>query len=98
MRKQNKIVLWPAYFDSTKTRLQGRRITKGLAVASPRLDELQKAAERCGFQPEVVSVAKHPYSSWQKSGSIIVQKGATKTQIIQRVAKELFNSRAQNRI
>jgi len=98
MRKQNKVVLWPAYFDSTKTRLQGRRMPKGMAVASPRLDELQKAAERCGLQSEVVPDVKHPQAQWQRSGFIFVSKSASKTQIIRRVAKELSNVRAQNRI
>jgi len=98
MRKQNKIVLWPAYFDSTKTRLQGRRIPKGLAVTSPRLDELQKAAERCGLQTEVFSDVKHPHAPWQKTGLIFVPKSASKMQMIRRVAKELFNLREQNRI
>jgi len=98
MRKQNKVVLWPAYFDSTKTKLQGRRIAKGSAVTSPRLDELQKAAERCGLQPEVFPDVKHPHAPWQKTGLIVVPKSASKTQIIRRVAKELYSMRAQNRI
>jgi len=98
MRKQNKVVLWPAYFDSTKTRLQGRRIPKELAVTSPRLDELQKAAERCRLQPEAVPDVKHPHAPWQKTGLIFVPKSASKMQIIRRVAKELSNIRAQNRI
>jgi len=98
MRKQNKVVLWPAYFDSTKTRLQGRRTPKVLAVASPRLDELQKAAERCDLQPEAVPDFKHPHAPWQKTGLISVEKKGSKTQIIRRVAKELCNLRAQNRI
>jgi len=98
MRKQDKVVLWPAYFDSTKTRVQGRRIPKGLAVTSPRLDEIQRASERCGLQTEVVPDVKHPQAQWQKTGLILVPKGASKTQIIRRVAKELANIREQNRI
>jgi signal recognition particle subunit SRP19 len=98
MQKQNRLVLWPAYFDSTKTRQQGRRISKGLAVPTPRLDELQKAAEKCGLQTEVVPDVKHPHAPWQKTGLIFVPKSASKMQIIRRVAKELFSIRAQNRI
>jgi len=98
MRKQNKLILWPAYFDANKTRLQGRRIHKGLAVPSPRLEELQKAAEKCGLQPEVVAEVKHPHVPWQKTGLISVPKSASKTHIIRRVAKELSSLRAQNRI
>jgi len=98
MRKQNRLVLWPVYFDSTKTRQQGRRISKGLAVTTPRLDELQKAAEKCGLQTEVVPDVKHPHAPWQKTGLISVPKSASKMQIIHRVAKELSNIRTQNRI
>jgi len=97
MRKQDKVVLWPAYFDSAKTRVEGRRIPKGLAVSSPRLDELQRAAERCGLQAEVVPEVRHPHAPWQKTGLILVSKSVPKVQIIRRVAKELYNMRAQNR-
>jgi len=98
MRKQEKVVLWPAYFDSTRTRLQGRRTPKGLAVTSPRLDELQRAAERCGLKTDVAPDVKHPQAPWQKTGLILVSKSASKVQIIRRVSKELANIRAQNRI
>jgi len=99
MRKQNKVVLWPAYFDSTKTKLEKRRIPKGLAVTSPRLDELQRAAERCGLQPVTFFPdARHPHASWQKTGLIVVPKNASKMKIIRRVAKELSALRAQTRI
>jgi len=98
MRKQGKIVLWPIYFDQTKTRLQGRRIPKGLAVTSPRLDELEKAAHKCGLQTEIVPDLRHPQAPWQKTGLILVAKNASKMQIIGRVAKELSAIRAVNRI
>jgi signal recognition particle subunit SRP19 len=98
MRKQNKILLWPAYFDSTKTRLQGRRVPKNMTVSTPRLDELQKAAEKCGFQPQTLADVRHPNSPWQKTGLIVVPKTASKTLIIRRIAKELFNMRMQNQI
>jgi len=90
--------LWPAYFDSTKTRMQGRRTPKGLAVTSPRIDELQRAAERCDLKTEIVPDVKHPHAPWQKTGLMLVPKSASKMQIIRRVAKELVNIRAQNRI
>jgi signal recognition particle subunit SRP19 len=97
MQKKNKIILWPAYFDSTKTRLQGRRIPKATATPSPRLDELQRAAQKCGLQVEVSPDFKHPHTPWQKTGLILVTKNVNKTNIIRRVAKELSSMRAQNR-
>ncbi len=93
MRKQDKILLWPAYFDSNKTRLQGRRVPKSLATPSPKLDEIQKAAMSIGLQLQVVLDVKYPKSPWQKTGYILIPKKGSKTQIIRKIAKELVNMR-----
>jgi len=93
MRKQDKILLWPAYFDSNKTRLQGRKVPKSLAIASPKLEEMQKAAKGIGLQPEVVFDVKYPKSPWQKTGYVLIPKKGSKTQIIRKIAKELVNMR-----
>jgi signal recognition particle subunit SRP19 len=98
MRKQNKIILWPTYFDSTRTRKQGRKTPKNTAVPAPRQDEIQKAAQKIGLQAETITEAHHPKTPWQKTGLTIVNKNASKTQIIRRVSKELTNIRTQNRI
>lgn len=96
MRKQDKIVLWPVYFDSTKTRLEGRRVPKNLAIPSPKLEEIQKAVELMGLHPEIVSDAKRPNVPWQKTGLIVVPKKGSKVQTLRKIAKELVNSRAKN--
>jgi signal recognition particle subunit SRP19 len=96
LRKRDKFVLWPLYFDSTKTRLEGRRVPKSLAVPTPKLGEVQKAVERVGLQPEVVTDAGHPSFPSQKTGLIVVPKRGSKTQILRRVAEELFKARKQN--
>lgn len=93
MRKQDKILLWPPYFDSNKTRLQGRRVPKNLAIASPKLEEIQKAARSIGLQPEVVVDVKYPKSPGQKTGYILIPKKGSKTQIVRKIAKELANMR-----
>lgn len=93
MRKQDKILLWPAYFDSNKTRLQGRRVPKSLAVASPKLKEIQDAAKNMGLQSEVVLDVRYPKSPWRKTGYILIPKKGSKTQIIRKIAKELVNMR-----
>ncbi len=93
MRKQDKILLWPAYFDSNKTRLQGRRVPKSLAIASPKLEEMQNAAKRIGLQSEVVLDVKYPKNPWQKTGYILIPKKGSKTKIIRKIAEELANMR-----
>jgi len=95
MRKKDKIILWPVYFDSTKTRLEGRRVPKNLAISTPKLKEIQRAAKQTGLPPEVVLNAGHPSVPWQKTGLIMVPKRDPKTQILQMVAKELLKVREQ---
>ena len=93
MRKQNKIFLWPIYFDSNKTRNDGRRVPKNLAVSAPKLEELQRAARRLGLQPEIVSDAVHPSSPWRRSGLLVVPKNESKGKTLKKVAKELSGLR-----
>ncbi|MFQ6073915.1 MAG: signal recognition particle subunit SRP19/SEC65 family protein [Candidatus Bathyarchaeia archaeon] len=93
MRKRDKILLWPAYFDLNKTRLQGRRVPKSLAIASPRIEEIKKAAESVGLHPEVVLNVRYPKRPWQKTGYILLPKKGSKTQITRKIAKELVNMR-----
>jgi len=93
MRKQNKIVLWPVYFDANKTRMEGRRVPKKLATPSPNLDEIQKAAKRMGLQPEIIPDAIHPSSPRQKTGLLIIPKKDSKVETLRKIAKELLDIR-----
>jgi len=90
MRKKDKIVLWPLYFDSTKSWVEGRKVPKGVAVPSPKLDEIREAVEQLGLQCEVVSDASYPRFSWQRSGMLIVSKVGSKTQMIKKIAGQLL--------
>ena len=94
MRKQDKIVIWPAYFDSTKTRGDGRRIPKSLAVPSPKILEIKEAVEKLGLDNEVVVDAGYPKTPWLKTGMLLVKKTETKDQITKKIAKELLKIRS----
>jgi signal recognition particle subunit SRP19 len=93
MRKQNKFFLWPPYFDTNKTRHEGRRVPKKFAVPAPKLDELLRAARRLGLQPTVVTDAAHPSSPWQRSGLLVVPKKESKGETVTKIAKELVKLR-----
>ena len=93
MRKQDKMVIWPAYFDSTKTRDEGRRILKSLAVASPKILEVKKAVEKLGFDHELVLDVGYPKTPWLKTGMLLVTKKETKNQTIKKIAKQLIKLR-----
>jgi signal recognition particle subunit SRP19 len=93
MRKQNKFVLWSVYFDATKTRADGRRVPKKLAVSAPKIEELQRAAKRLGLQPEVVSDAAHPSSPLRQTGLLLIPKTESKSKTLNKIAKELSDLR-----
>ena len=50
MRKLDKAIIWPIYFDASKTRKEGRRVPKNLAVQSPKIAELKEAADKLGLK------------------------------------------------
>jgi signal recognition particle subunit SRP19 len=93
MRKQNKIIIWPVYFDSNKTRTGGRKVPKNLAVSAPKIGELQRVAKRLDLQPEIVPDAAYPSSPWIKTGLLTVTKKESKDKTLNKIAKELSDLR-----
>ncbi len=93
MRKQDKAIIWPAYFDSNKTRKRGRRVPKNLAVQFPKLLELQEAAVKLGLQHEAVANKGYPKTPWNKMGMLLVEKKGSKEQVIEQIAKQLLKAR-----
>lgn len=98
MRKQDKAIIWPAYFDSNKTRKKGRRVTKNLAVQSPKILEIQEAAVKLGLKHEVVLDKGYPKTPWAKPGMLLVEKKGSKEQVIKTIAKQLQKARNEVQI
>jgi signal recognition particle subunit SRP19 len=95
MRKQDKAIIWPAYFDSAKTRKEGRRVPKSLAVQSPKIQEIAEAAAKLGLRHEVAVEAGYPKTPWVKTGMIMVEKNGSKEQVIKQIAKQLLKIRSE---
>ncbi|MEM3577786.1 MAG: signal recognition particle subunit SRP19/SEC65 family protein [Candidatus Bathyarchaeia archaeon] len=94
MRKQEKFIIWPLYFDASKARNEGRRVPKSLAVASPKISELKDAAEKAGLKCEIVVDASHPKMPWLKTGMLLIEKNeAPKGEAIKKIAKQLLKIR-----
>ena len=94
MKQQDKVILWPAYFDSAKSRNDGRKVQKSLAVASPKVSEIKEAAEKLGLPNEVVADAGYSKTPWVKTGMLLVKKKGSKNQMINTVAKQLVKMRS----
>jgi signal recognition particle subunit SRP19 len=95
MRKLDKFIIWPVYFDSGKTRKEGRRVPKNMAVVSPKILEIKEAADKLGLENEVNLEAHFPKMPWTKSGMLLVEKREAKEEIIQDLAKHLQKIKGQ---
>jgi signal recognition particle subunit SRP19 len=96
LRKQDKAIIWPAYFDQTKTRKEGRRVPKSAAVQSPKILEIQEAAQKLGLNFEVVPDMGYPKTPWAKIGMLRVEKKGSKEQVIRKIANQLLKVRSEN--
>jgi signal recognition particle subunit SRP19 len=94
VRQQDKIIIWPAYFDSTKTRNDGRRVAKNLAVPSPRIVEVKEAAEKLGLTHELVADVGYAKTPWLKTGMVLVKKKGSKGQVVLLLARQLVKMRS----
>jgi len=94
MRKQDKIIIWPAYFDSAKTRKDGRRVPKDLAVSSPKILEMKEVAEKLHLECEIVMDVAHPRTPWLKTGMLLAKRNEAKEQMIKKIAKQLVKMRS----
>ena len=89
MRNRGEIALWPVYFDSTKTRSEGRKVSKKLAKPNPTLDMIEKALRELRIPYRVIPNAAYPRLPWEKKGLILVKKVKSKNQILKEVASKL---------
>lgn len=94
MRQQDKVIVWSVYFDSAKTRNDGRRVPKSLAVASPKISEVKEAAEKLGLSHELVPDVGYPRMPWLKGGMLLVKKKGSKNQMITLIARQLLRMRS----
>lgn len=90
MRRRNEIVLWPAYFDSTKTRAEGRKVPRRMAKPSPTLGMIEKALGNLRLGCTLVEDAAYPHHSLKKTGFALVKKVKPKNQLLKEVAAELL--------
>jgi signal recognition particle subunit SRP19 len=87
--RSDHIVLWPTYFDSRKSRADGRRVPKSKSIDRPTAEEIYKIVRTLGLKGSVHKDKAHPSSWWEEEGAVFVEKGMLKTQLIQKVASKL---------
>jgi len=92
----DKIKVWPVYLDYNKTRKEGRRIPKNIAVPDPKLSEIKEACIKLGLEPFIEEDKRYPRSWWEKSGRVVLKKNGSKTKILREIAKKILEQRRTN--
>lgn len=82
-------VLWPAYLDVDKSRSEGRRVPRSLAVEEPTIEEIAAAVQQVGYDATVDRNATYP-REFEPRGRVLVQDvDDSKNDLIQAVAAYL---------
>ena len=93
MAEDRPIVLYPAYFDLRRTRQEGRRVPKALAVEGPTAEEIEQAAKALGLNPTLEADKAFPSSHWRKEGRVLLKAEYYKTSVIRKVAERIKGAR-----
>jgi signal recognition particle subunit SRP19 len=88
------MVVWPANLDSSKSRRNGRKITKGAGIQAPRLEEIHEAAGRLSLDPEIVLAKSRPRTWWEKGGYAILAKKGVKADLLRSLAGDIKKARS----
>ena len=87
-RKGRRVVVWPVNIDASETLSRGRKIPLSHAVRKPRVEEMLRAAEELGLNPEV-EAQKYPRKWWEERKRIVVDKVAPKREIMKQIATRI---------
>jgi len=87
MRREGRLVLWPAYFDADSSWRQGRRVPRALALRGVKAEEIFHAALDLGLNPDLRAGMAHPKRPWRKGGAVLVDKAGSKTGIVRAIAQ-----------
>jgi len=91
---ENRIIIYPAYFDSNRSRKEGRKVSKKEAVSSPTIEELMNAVRELGLKWELQDERAHPSTPWKKEGRILIADDEPKTRVLKRIATLLKSYRS----
>jgi len=94
LKQPGKLVIWPSDLDATKSRKEGRKLSKGAAVQVPRLEEINEAALKLSLETELAPGKARPSSWWEKGGYIILPKNESRTMVLRSLASEIRKARA----
>ncbi|MDI9616075.1 MAG: signal recognition particle protein Srp19 [Methanothrix sp.] len=91
---EDRLVIWPAYFDLDRSRDQGRRVATADAVRNPKLEDIIRVSEDLGLDPVVEREKCYPKSWYDQPGRVLVLKKGSKTKTLRSIARALKKRRS----
>ena len=74
-RRQRKTwIIYPEYFDRSKSRSNGRRVPKNVAVKNPKIEEIASVLDEMDVPNRIEKHAQHPAHWYEENGRLIVPK------------------------
>lgn len=95
LRRARDFTFYPEYFDGTLSRAEGRRVSKDLAIRTPRAKELYVAAKRANLDATLDESKAYPRRWWERRGAITVKPTESKAQTQQKLVKALREVRIE---
>ncbi|TFG08396.1 MAG: signal recognition particle protein Srp19 [Promethearchaeota archaeon] len=90
------LIFWPQYFDAKRSRSDGRRLPKNLAIDKINTKEIAKAAKNLGYHAEIEGNFKYPKAWYEDPGRVVIDtKGKQKSKVILEIAKEIRKIRGK---
>jgi signal recognition particle subunit SRP19 len=86
---EDKLILYPIYFDSTLSRTQGRKVAQKHAVEKPTAENIAKAAQSLGLHPILEKERCYPATSWKQDGRVLIDHTTTKQKLLVQIANRL---------
>ena len=93
-KKDRPLVLWPLYFDARRSREDGRRVPRRLAIDAPTVDEIAAAVKGLGLTPTVEKEAMHPSAQGRKDGRVLLKANYVKGSVVAKVAEKIKAQRS----
>lgn len=87
-KRDNKLVLWPVYFDVAQSRPK-RKVPKNLAVHEPTAEAIANVAAKLRLNPVLERGAAHPSSWWKRDGRVLVDIRGSKPVLLRQIAEGL---------
>lgn len=82
-------VIWPAYLDAAKSRGEGRRVPREIAIDDPTIEEIAAAVQQIGYDAVVDRDATYPREYTARGRVIVKDVDDAKNDLIQAVAAYL---------